>query len=45
MKFFTVNDLSASYGKHEILSRLSFETNVSETIGSLGANGSGKTTL
>ena len=45
MKFFTVNDLSASYGKHEILSHLSFETNASETIGILGANGSGKTTL
>lgn len=45
MKFFTVNDLSASYGKHEILSHLSFETNAAETIGILGANGSGKTTL
>lgn len=45
MKFFTVNDLSASYGKHKILSHLSFETNASETIGILGANGSGKTTL
>ena len=45
MKFFTVNDLSASYGKHKILSHLSLETNASETIGILGANGSGKTTL
>ena len=45
MKFFTVNDLSASYGKHKILSHLSFEANASETIGILGANGSGKTTL
>lgn len=45
MKFFTVNDLSASYGKHNILSHLSLETNDSETIGILGANGSGKTTL
>ena len=31
MKFFTVNDLSTSYGKHEILSHLSFETEPSET--------------
>ena len=45
MKFFIVNDLSSSYGKHEILSHLSFEANDSETIGILGANGSGKTTL
>lgn len=45
MKFFTVNDLSVNYGKHEILSHLSFEANASETIGILGANGSGKTTL
>lgn len=45
MKFFTVNDLSASYGNHKILSHLSFETKTSETIGILGANGSGKTTL
>ena len=45
MIFFTVNDLSASYGKHQILSHLSFEANDSETIGILGANGSGKTTL
>ena len=45
MSFFTVKDLSVSYGKHEILSHLSFETKDSETIGILGANGSGKTTL
>lgn len=45
MKFFTVNDLSANYGKHMILSHLSFEAEPSETIGILGANGSGKTTL
>lgn len=45
MKFFTVNDLSVSYGKQQILSHLTLETNSSETIGILGANGSGKTTL
>ena len=45
MKFFTVNDLSVSYGKHQILSHLSFEAEICETIGILGANGSGKTTL
>ena len=45
MKFFTVNDLSVSYGKQQILSHLSLETKTSETIGILGANGSGKTTF
>ena len=45
MKFFSVNDLTTSYGKNQILSKLSFETNDSETIGILGSNGSGKTTL
>lgn len=45
MTFFTVSDLSASYGKKQILSHLSFEANDSTTIGILGANGSGKTTL
>ena len=45
MKFFTVKDLSVSYGKHKILSKLSLETNDSETIGILGSNGIGKTTL
>ena len=45
MKFFTVNDLSASYGKHKILSHLSLDIADSQTIAILGANGSGKTTL
>ena len=45
MSFFTVNNLTVSYGKHEILSHLSFEVEASQTIGILGANGSGKTTL
>ena len=45
MTFFSVNDLSVSYGKQNILSHLSFETDASSTIGILGANGSGKTTL
>ena len=45
MSFFTVNNLSASYGKREILTHLSFEVKDSQTIGILGANGSGKTTL
>lgn len=45
MSFFTVNDLTVSYGKQEILSHLSLKTEDSQTIGILGANGSGKTTL
>ena len=45
MKFFSVNNLSVSYGRQNILSNLSFEIEDSLTIGILGANGSGKTTL
>ena len=45
MKFFSVNNLTVSYGKHNILSNLSFEADDSSAIGILGANGSGKTTL
>ena len=45
MTFFSVSNLSVCYGKHQILSNLSFETEDSTTIGILGANGSGKTTL
>lgn len=45
MTFFSVNNLSVSYGKQNILSNLSFEIESSSTIGILGANGSGKTTL
>ena len=45
MKFFSVNNLTAKYGKRKILSNLSFELEDSATIGILGANGSGKTTL
>ena len=45
MTFFSVNNLSVNYGKQNILSGLSFETDAALTIGILGANGSGKTTL
>lgn len=45
MNFFSANNLTVSYGKHTILSNLSFEADDSTTIGILGANGSGKTTL
>ena len=45
MSFFTVNNLTVSYGKQEILSHLSFEVKDTQTVGILGANGSGKTTL
>ena len=40
-----VRDLSASYGRSEILKNVSFTVNARETFVILGANGSGKTTL
>ena len=45
MTFFSVNNLTTSYGKHTILFSLSFDVEVGTTVGILGANGSGKTTL
>lgn len=45
MDFFTVEDLTAGYGKKEIIDRLSFSVDSGCLMGVLGANGSGKTTL
>jgi ABC-2 type transport system ATP-binding protein len=40
-----VNDLSAAYGKKQILSGISFELRPGEVFGLVGLNGVGKTTL
>lgn len=45
MSFFTVNNLSASYGPIPVFTNLSFELNSGTLLGILGANGCGKTTL
>lgn len=45
MKFFSVQNLSAGYGKSKILQNVSFSVEKGCVLGILGANGSGKTTL
>lgn len=45
MSFFTVNDISAGYGRKNIINNVSFEAEKGELVGIVGANGSGKTTL
>ena len=45
MSFFTVDRLSAGYGKKNILSEISFSLDEGTLVGVLGANGCGKTTL
>lgn len=45
MSFFSVNHLSAGYGKKNILSDVSFSLEEGRILGVLGANGCGKTTL
>lgn len=41
----TVNNLSVSYGKQQILKHLNFEIEKGDYVGIVGSNGSGKTTL
>jgi len=45
MSFFTVNRVSAAYGKTAVLRGISFSVENGCVVGVLGANGSGKTTL
>ena len=40
-----VTDLSKSYGRNQVLNRISFEVNQGETVALIGQNGAGKTTL
>ena len=45
MSFFTVDRVSAAYGKTSVLREISFSVDCGRVVGVLGANGSGKTTL
>ncbi len=45
MSFFCVDDLTAGYGKSNVIENLSFSMEQGTVVGLLGANGSGKTTL
>ena len=45
MSFFSVNSLSAGYGKKNIINDISFSLEEGHILGILGANGCGKTTL
>jgi len=45
MSFFSVQNLTAGYGGHEVIRGISFSVNRGEILGILGANGCGKSTL
>jgi len=45
MPLMTIDDLDVRYGKHRVLSGISFVVNKGDYIGIVGPNGSGKTTL
>lgn len=45
MSFFSVDSLSAGYGKNDIIGNISFRLDSGTVTGVLGANGGGKTTL
>ena len=45
MSFFVANNISAGYGKENILENISFQLEEGILMGIIGANGSGKTTL
>ena len=45
MSYFAVNELSAGYGRQNVLEDVSFRLDRGTVMGVIGANGSGKTTL
>ena len=45
MSFFVANNITAGYGKQNILEHISFQLEAGILMGVIGANGSGKTTL
>ena len=45
MSLLSVKNISAGYGKHNIIENISFDTDAGMLMGIIGANGSGKTTL
>lgn len=45
MSFFSANNITAGYGKRNVITDISFDLNPGSLMGIIGANGSGKTTL
>ena len=45
MSYLSVNQITAGYGKHNIIEKISFQIETGSLTGIIGANGSGKTTL
>ena len=45
MNYFVANEISAGYGKQNVIQDISFELEAGVLMGVVGANGSGKTTL
>ena len=45
MSYFSVQNITAGYGRHNILEKISFDLEEGTLLGIIGANGSGKTTL
>lgn len=45
MSHLSVHNISAGYGRHNVVANISFDLEQGELMGMIGANGSGKTTL
>jgi len=45
MSHFSATGISAGYGKHNVIEKISFDLDAGTLMGIIGANGSGKTTL
>ena len=45
MSYLTVNEITAGYGKQNVVANISFQLEAGVLMGVIGANGSGKTTL